>query len=110
MPPPVTNPEPVVISLVLRLHEEDALPTATLAALRAHPSLEIGTVCDSWVPLVAETPDPRELHRWLESLPGVASVDVAFVEVVPQPDAPRYATERAPSHSSLIPSPSSRPR
>ncbi len=93
MPHPVINPEPVVISLVLRLREEEALRTATLAALRAHIGLELGAVCESWVPLVAETPDPRELHRWLESLPGVASVDVAFVEVVPQPDAPRGLTE-----------------
>ncbi|MBK8476143.1 MAG: hypothetical protein IPL39_07450 [Opitutaceae bacterium] len=93
MPPPVTTPEPVVISLVLRLREEDALRTTTLATLRAQVGLELGAIRDSWIPLVAETPDPRELHRWLESLPGLASVDVAFVEVVPQLDTPRYATE-----------------
>lgn len=89
----MTNPEPVVISLVLRLHEDAALRTATLATLRACAGIELGAVRDSWLPLVAETPTPRELHHWIESLPGVQLVDVTFVEVVPQLEAPPGASD-----------------
>lgn len=76
---------PVVISLVLRLHEEGA--EAVVAKLRSRSEIEVGQLRDVWLPVVAETPEPQKLHAWLESLPGVAFVDVTFVEVVPAPES-----------------------
>lgn len=74
-------PSPVVIGLVLTLATGTPAEAAALAALRTRAEIELGARQDHWLPLVAATPFPRELHRWVESLPGVEHVDVAFVEL-----------------------------
>jgi hypothetical protein len=76
---------PVVISLVLRLTGDPQLRVSVLEALRAELGVELGELREGWLPVVAEIQDPRELHAWLENLPGVLFVDVAFVEIVPEP-------------------------
>ncbi len=80
-------PSPSVVSLVVHLAKDPPLRLAALAALRAHPAVELGAISGALLPLVAEIPAPMEFHRWVESLPGVTFVDVAFVEVVPAPVA-----------------------
>ncbi len=85
MTPPETTPEPVLISLAVRLHEDANLRDAALAVLRTRSDLQLGNLHELWLPVVAETLSPIELHAWLESLPGVISVDVAFVEVTSDP-------------------------
>lgn len=82
MPPSEVSIPPVMISLVLRLSDDGLARQAVLGALMARGGLEIGELRDCWLPLVAETNQPMELHAWLESLPGVMFVDVTFVEVV----------------------------
>ncbi len=82
-----STPSPSVVSLVVHLSEVPPLRAAALAALRAHPAVELGPVSGSLLPLVAEVPVPMEFHRWIESVPGVTFVDVAFVEVVADPAA-----------------------
>ena len=61
---------------------------AALSALNNHRGIQPGELRDCWLPVVAETDQPMELHAWLESLPGVMFVDVTFVEVVSDPDVP----------------------
>lgn len=75
-------PTPVVVSLVIRMHDELQSQEGVYAALRSRPEIEVGEAFGSWLPVVVETGSPRELHAWLEELPGVAFVDVIFVEVV----------------------------
>ena len=87
MPPTEVSSEPVVISLVLRLTEDAVARQAVLAALRKHGGIEAGEQRDCWLPVVAETAQPQELHAWLESLPGVMFVDVTFVEVATEAEA-----------------------
>lgn len=88
MPRVESAPEPVVISLVLRLSDDAFARDAVLSALRKRGGVEPGELRDCWLPVVAETKQPMELHAWLESLPGVMFVDVTFVEVVGDADAP----------------------
>ena len=82
-----------MISLAVRLHEDANLRDAALAVLKTRADLQLGNLQDLWLPLVAETLSPTELHAWLESLPGVISVYVAFVEVTsaPEPTPPSTA-------------------
>ncbi len=93
MPPPATTPEPVLISLAVRLHEDANLRDAALAVLKTRPDLQLGTLHERWLPLVAETFSPLELHAWVESLPGVLAVEVAFVEVTPTPESSPSAAD-----------------
>lgn len=81
MPPTEVSPGSVVISLVLRLSDDGVARQAVRAALRKRGDVEAGDQRDCWLPVVAETSQPQELHAWLESLPGVMFVDVTFVEV-----------------------------
>jgi len=71
-----------ITGLVLTLDASTCDVTALLGELRRHDSLCVGQPEGPWLPVTAETDDPRALHRWLESLPGVRAVDVVFVEVV----------------------------
>ncbi len=87
MPPIETVPVPVVISLVLRLGDDAIAFDGVLSALRGRGDVEVGVRRDCWLPVVAETNQPMELHAWLESLPGVMFVDVTFVEVAGDTDA-----------------------
>jgi len=82
MTPFESAPAPVVVSLVVRMHDEQQLQEGVYTALRTRPEIEVGEAFGSWLPVVVETGSPRDLHAWLEALPGVAFVDVIFVEVV----------------------------
>lgn len=75
--------QPVVLGLVLALPAEAAPRDALLGRLQARPGLRLGSPQGHLLPLTAEAADPMELHRWLEALPGMGAVDVAFVEVTP---------------------------
>lgn len=90
---PAANP--VVLGLVLSLPAAGPLRAAVAAALAARPDLRPGEPRGHLLPLTAETADPLALHRWLESLPGVLAVDVAFVEV----DAPGGLSSSSESHA-----------
>jgi hypothetical protein len=78
---PVVNP--VVLGLVLSLPPPGPIRESLLASLAAQPALRLGAPQEHLLPLTAEAADPMELHRWLEALPGIGAVDVAFVEVSP---------------------------
>ncbi|MEQ9408850.1 MAG: hypothetical protein RIK87_14030 [Fuerstiella sp.] len=51
-------------------------------ALKAVPVFDIGDLIGTRLPVVLEASDgatARDWHNWVESLPGVVCVDVAFV-------------------------------
>jgi hypothetical protein len=60
-------------------HDDHA---SALAALQAHPAIELGTTTALMCAIVVDSADPAEDRRiweWLHALPGVAQVQVAFV-------------------------------
>lgn len=77
-----------VIGLVLTFSDDAGTRAATLECLRAMPHLRLGSLQGAWLPLSAETEDPEALHERLSLLPGVLSVDVTFVEVIPADSQP----------------------
>jgi hypothetical protein len=83
---PATHP--VVLGLVLALPAAGPRRDALLAALAGRPELRLGSPQAHLLPLTAEVGNPMELHRWLESLPDVGAVDVAFVEVAAAESTP----------------------
>ena len=55
-------------------------PVAT--ALKSMPGFTLGQQQDARLPVVLEAPDgstARDWHEWVEQLPGVLQVEVAFV-------------------------------
>lgn len=70
-----------VLGLVLTLDPASPGLPATLATLHAHPDATLEAPRMPYVALSIETADTRSTHAWLETLPGVLAVDVAFVEV-----------------------------
>lgn len=55
---------------------------ASLAELRRHPAIEVGQLGDFQCAIVVDTTDPaedRQVWDWLQALPGVAQVQIAFV-------------------------------
>ncbi len=81
---PWTNPsESMPINgLMVTLSEDPAAAEAAQTAMRQRRHIACGERQDRWLPLVTEARDDREareLHGWLESLPGVDQVDVILV-------------------------------
>lgn len=68
------------LMVTLSPHPEQA--ALACARIAEKPELELGERKDRWLPLVADTRDDREardLHAWLEGLPGVDQVGVILV-------------------------------
>lgn len=94
----LSTPPTSVLGLALTFHPSSPALPNTLAQLRAHPGIVLDEPQMPFAALVLETTDPRRDHAWLESLPGVLAVDVAFVEVVSEEQlagsTPRRARRR----------------
>lgn len=73
---------PSILGLTLTLDPAAPAWPETLATLRAREGVSLEEPRMPFVALALETDDPRRDHAWLESLPGVVAVDVAFVEVL----------------------------
>ena len=68
--------------LMVTLSADPVSASAAQDAMRLREGLECGECQDRWLPLVTEAQDDREareMHGWLESLPGVDQVDVILV-------------------------------
>ncbi|MEZ6189850.1 MAG: hypothetical protein R3C45_00990 [Phycisphaerales bacterium] len=55
---------------------------AVIQQLRRHPQIQVGELQDNRLPVVIDTPDKhadKDCWAWLNSLPGVNHVDVAFI-------------------------------
>ena len=72
-----------ISSFVVTVTDDVALRMAVIEALRAIPSLTVGdSPTPGRVPVVVEAEDSqqsRHWYEWVEQLPGVVKVDVAFV-------------------------------
>ena len=82
----VLEPATTIVGLVITLKARASESEAVVRTLAAHPELALGDTDSFWIAAAATTPDPRRLHRELEALPGVAQVDVVFVELSDAPD------------------------
>lgn len=91
--PPSTSPTSI-LGLALTLDPAAAALPSTIAALHARPGLVLGEVQLPFAAVALETDDPRGDHSWLESLPGVVAVDVAFVEVLSETESPAATGQR----------------
>ena len=68
--------------LVITLSSNPANAAEAMTALRERPEFTLGDRNNRWLPLVMETAgeaESRELHEWVQKLPGVEFVDVAYV-------------------------------
>ena len=71
-----------VSSFVIALPEDETEAGVIQDAIRAVPVFEQGERIGRRLPVVLEAKDgsaARHWHEWVESLPGVIKVDVAFV-------------------------------
>jgi nitrate reductase NapAB chaperone NapD len=71
-----------VSGLILSFSTASGPPATTLEALRGHPSIQVGEASDHRLPIVVETSDSDQtsmMWEWLNSLPGVTLIDLAFL-------------------------------
>ncbi len=68
--------------LVITLSSDAALGAEAVAQVGARPEFTPGARHDRWLPVALEARDDvasRAAHDWLQTLPGVAYVDVVYV-------------------------------
>lgn len=73
----------ITSGLVLTLSADPVLAGKAQTILRQHNGLTPGQPNQRWLPVVAESPDvaaSRDLHDWLNGVPGVEFVDVVHVD------------------------------
>ena len=84
-----------ISSFVVTLPSEAEPAEAVLRALSAIPAFTLGERQGSRLPVVVETPDgstSRYWHEWVEQLPGVIQVEVAFVSFDESEQLPELAS------------------
>jgi hypothetical protein len=72
----------ITSGLVLTLTANPDLAQQARASLAARRELTLGQAAHRWLPAVAEAEDvpaSRDLHDWLQTVPGVEFVDVVHV-------------------------------
>ena len=83
----------ITSGLVLTLSEDAPLAQSAEAALRARPEFTLAERAQRWLPVAIEVADvraSRDLHDWLQALPGVEFVDVVQVN---------FEADETPTHS-----------
>ncbi len=65
-------------SLVVTLSADPEVAAPAHGEIVRHPSISAAPVEGHYLPILIEDVDARPIHQWLESLPGVANVDVVF--------------------------------
>lgn len=71
-----------ISGLLITLDRDRSQRASALAALRDHPSIDVGDGEDHRVPIVVDTlssDEDRTVWEWLHELPGVMFVDVVYV-------------------------------
>lgn len=71
-----------VAGLTLTFNENEALASRAVGELFKHASIELGEMNGRYIAAVMDTEtshESRDLHRWIESLPGIDFVDVVYV-------------------------------
>lgn len=72
----------IISGLLLTLSEDVQLASRAEAALSARPEFTLAERSQRWLPVVVEAESVgagRDLHDWLNALPGVEFVDVVQV-------------------------------
>jgi len=72
----------IISGLLLTLSEDAQLADRVEAALRSRPEFTLAERSQRWLPVVIEVENvraSRDLHDWLNALPGVEFVDVVQV-------------------------------
>ena len=78
----------IISGILLTLSDNARLAESVLATLRARPEFTLAKCAQRWLPVVVEVPDvaaSRDLHDWLNALPGVDFVDVVQVNFEGEP-------------------------
>lgn len=68
--------------LMLTLSSDRQSAENAVAEISLRSDIEIGTLNDRWLPIACDPQSvkgSRDLHTWLENLPGVEQVDVIMV-------------------------------
>lgn len=71
-----------ISGLILTLNGDAELAAQAVASLRTRPEFMPGERNARWLPVAMEARDDaasRDLHDWLNALPGVDFVDVVYV-------------------------------
>ena len=71
-----------VAGLSLTLNQDEALASAAVGQLFARDEIQLGEMEGRYIAAVVDTPgsgESRDLHRWIENLPGVDFIDVVYV-------------------------------
>ena len=85
-----------ISSFVVTLPVSEEPAEAVLRALAAIPVFTLGERQGSRLPVVVEAPDgstSRYWHEWVEQLPGVIQVEVAFVSFDESERQPELAND-----------------
>ena len=92
-----------VSGLAITLTEDREQQEAALAALRAHPNIEVGQQHGHRLPIVVDTETDeadKDVWRWLHEQPGVRFVDVVTVHHDDGPSRNRSGSNPRSGHSS----------
>lgn len=87
-----------IAGLSLTLNKDETLVSEAVAELAKRPEILLGEWKAHYMAAVIDTPssqESRDLHRWIESLPGIDFVDVVYVGF----------DEESPASSKLSPQP-----
>ena len=87
----------IISGLLLTLSEDAPLADRAEAALRARPEFTLAERSQRWLPVAIEVENvraSRDLHDWLNTLPGVEFVDV--VQVNFEEEMPPEGRARSP--------------
>ncbi len=71
-----------ISGLVVVLDAPNGPFPGTLEALRAHAAIEVGEMTDSNIAIVVESTSDKhdqEIWQWVQELPGVIDIRIAFV-------------------------------
>ena len=80
------RPWPTALSsLVITLSGDEPKASQAIRWISGHDNLVAGQPEGRYLPVVLQGADARPIHKWLESLPGVEYVDVAFCSTEPFP-------------------------
>lgn len=80
----------ITSGIVITLSADAALARQAQATLRARPELTLGELSARWLPVALEAATvgaSRDLHDWLNTVPGVDFVDVVEVNFVEEETA-----------------------
>lgn len=76
------HPNPRTSGLVLTLSADVELAAAAASRIRLRHEFMVGAPSGRWLPVAVEGRDEgemRDLHDWVQAIPGVEYVDVAYV-------------------------------